>query len=288
MTLLAAAEKVHVDGTHRTVEPARTLDRLHPVLPAIGVTRVAVITGLDVIGIPVVMVCRPNGRSLSVSQGKGVDLDRRQGVGDHGGRRGLARGARAASAPARAPTASCARLPGSSTSSSFRDRPGRGSTQISPSCGSRARTCSARERVWVPYECVHLDFRSPGPQGSGCFLANGTGLAAGNHMLEAVSHALCEVVERDAFALWGDRTPADRASRQVDLDDRRRSGLPEADRRLRGGRRRRRRLGPHDRRRAARLLGDDRRPPRRPRAAPPRRHGGRLPPGPGRLRCPVR
>ena len=61
------------------------------------------------------------------------------------------------------------------------------------------------ERLWVPYECVHLDFRSPGPQGSGCFLANGTGLAAGNHLLEAVSHALCEAVERDAFALWDER-----------------------------------------------------------------------------------
>jgi len=70
----------------------------------------------------------------------------------------------------------------------------------------------------VPYECVHLDFRSPGPQGSGCFLANGTGLAAGNHLLEAVSHALCEAVERDAFALWDERSAADRAARRVALD----------------------------------------------------------------------
>ena len=30
----------------------------------------------------------------------------------------------------------------------------------------------------------------PGPQGSSCFLASGTGLAAGNHLLEALSHAL--------------------------------------------------------------------------------------------------
>jgi YcaO-like protein with predicted kinase domain len=74
------------------------------------------------------------------------------------------------------------------------------------------------ERVWVPYESVHLDFRVPGPQGTGCFLATSTGLAAGNHLLEAVSHALCEVVERDAVALWGERGEADRASRQVDLD----------------------------------------------------------------------
>jgi ribosomal protein S12 methylthiotransferase accessory factor len=70
---------------------------------------------------------------------------------------------------------------------------------------------------------VHLDFRAPGPQGSGCFLATGTGLAAGNQQLEAVSHALCEVVERDAFALWDERSVAERASRRLDLgtvDDR--------------------------------------------------------------------
>ncbi len=65
MAPLADAEKLHRDGTHRTVEPERTLERLQPTLPRIGVTRVAVITGLDVVGIPVVMVCRPNGRSLS-------------------------------------------------------------------------------------------------------------------------------------------------------------------------------------------------------------------------------
>jgi ribosomal protein S12 methylthiotransferase accessory factor len=74
------------------------------------------------------------------------------------------------------------------------------------------------ERVWVPYECVHLDFRAPGPQGSGCFLMTGTGLAAGNHQLEAVSHALCEVVERDALALWDERGAGDRASRRLGLD----------------------------------------------------------------------
>ena len=38
-----------------------------------GITRVANVTGLDWIGIPVAMVCRPNSRSVAVSQGKGVD-----------------------------------------------------------------------------------------------------------------------------------------------------------------------------------------------------------------------
>src|SRR3984893_12216737 len=62
-------------GTDRTVSPAETVDRIRPFMPEMGITRIANITGLDCIGIPVVMVCRPNSRSLAVSQGKGLDLD---------------------------------------------------------------------------------------------------------------------------------------------------------------------------------------------------------------------
>ena len=40
-----------------------------------GITRLADVTGLDYIGIPVIMACRPNSRALSVAQGKGLDLD---------------------------------------------------------------------------------------------------------------------------------------------------------------------------------------------------------------------
>src|SRR5262249_7786038 len=61
-------------GTHRMMAPEETIDRLRPLLPVMGITRVANVTGLDSIGIPVVMVCRPTARSLAVSQGKGLDL----------------------------------------------------------------------------------------------------------------------------------------------------------------------------------------------------------------------
>jgi len=39
-----------------------------------GITRIANVTGLDHIGIPVVQVVRPNSRSLAVCQGKGLTL----------------------------------------------------------------------------------------------------------------------------------------------------------------------------------------------------------------------
>src|SRR5438876_10443588 len=61
-------------GTDRTVSPGETVERIRPFMPAMGITRIANVTGLDCIGIPVVMVCRPNSRSIAVSQGKGTTL----------------------------------------------------------------------------------------------------------------------------------------------------------------------------------------------------------------------
>ena len=204
MTLLAAAEKVHVDGTHRTMEPARTLDRLHSVLPAIGVTRVAVVTGLDVIGIPVVMVCRPNGRSLSVSQGKGVDLTAAKVSGIMEAVEAwhaehvllplrLASYRELRGCPGRRRRAASATVLVAPPSGSLRPV-GRGHGRV------QRRACLGPLRVRAP----RLPLPAPRAAAVSWRTAHS---AAGNHMLEAVSHALCEVVERDAFALWGDRTP---------------------------------------------------------------------------------
>jgi ribosomal protein S12 methylthiotransferase accessory factor len=49
---------------------------------------------------------------------------------------------------------------------------------------------------------VHVDFTLPLPEGSGCFASGTNGLAAGNHLAEALVSALCELIERDADALW--------------------------------------------------------------------------------------
>src|SRR5215470_16074509 len=59
-------------GTVRQITAEETLARLKPILPEFGITRLANITGLDTIGIPVWTAVRPLGLSLSVSQGKGV------------------------------------------------------------------------------------------------------------------------------------------------------------------------------------------------------------------------
>lgn len=69
---------------------------------------------------------------------------------------------------------------------------------------------------WVPYEMVHTSYTLPRPTGTGCFIATSNGLASGNHLLEAIGHAICETVERDAATLHSVRAPEDTASRRID------------------------------------------------------------------------
>jgi ribosomal protein S12 methylthiotransferase accessory factor len=38
---------------------------------------------------------------------------------------------------------------------------------------------------------------------SGCFVPSSNGLDSGNHLLEAINHGICEVIERDANTLFG-------------------------------------------------------------------------------------
>ena len=73
--MISRAPKAFFRGTHRLIPPSETLDRIRPLMGAMGITRVANVTSLDVIGVPIVMVVRPDSRTNCVSQGKGLDLD---------------------------------------------------------------------------------------------------------------------------------------------------------------------------------------------------------------------
>ena len=209
--------KKHHGGTHRLVSPEETFARLRPRLPALGITRVANVTGLDRIGIPVVMVTRPNSRSLSVSQGKGQDLAsaRVSGVMEsvemfHAERITL---------PIKLAT-----LQELEFTHSLLDVSGLARFSVSTfHANLRLLWIEGRDLlangspVWLPYEVVHTDYTLPLPSGSGSFFMSSSGLASGNHPLEAISHALCELIERDAVTLWHHRPEPARQATRIDL-----------------------------------------------------------------------
>jgi YcaO-like protein with predicted kinase domain len=188
-------------GTHRTMDPRATLARVDPHLREMGITRIANVTGLDNIGIPVVMVCRPNSRSISVSQGKGVELSAAKASGVmeaaetyHAERITLPLKLASFEELSRDhPIADVSRLPFSAERRYHDDR---------ALLWIEGRNLMDDEPLWLPHEMVHTDYTLPQPTGSGCFAANTNGLASGNHFLEATAHGIYEVIERDAMTLW--------------------------------------------------------------------------------------
>ena len=203
-------------GTHRATSPEDTLTRLAPLRSVCGITRLADVTGLDRIGLPVIQSVRPNARSTAVSMGKGIDAAaaRASALMEaietwHAER--IDRPLRLARwhelHAAAAPTVDVARLPRSSSVTFDPDR-----SMLWIEGRDLGRDCAS----WVPFELVHADDTLDLP-GSGSFPAGTNGLAGGNHLQEARAHALCEVIERDAVALWFHSTAPMRAARLVDL-----------------------------------------------------------------------
>lgn len=212
-----ARRKGFTGGTHRIVAPEETLARVRPYLPVMGITRIANVTGLDTVGIPVVMVCRPNSRSVSVSQGKGYSLAAAKASGvmesiesyhaervDLPLKLGCLEDLRYQN-----PMIDVGRLPRLSDSRF---------TPFTQLLWIEGRDILAGGSVWLPYEMVHLDYTLPLPSGHGCFVASSNGLASGNHRLEAISHGITEVVERDATTLWHLLDSEAQQATKVDLD----------------------------------------------------------------------
>lgn len=204
-------------GFTRTVSPEQTYDRLVDKLDRFGIVRVADVTGLDRIGLPVVIVCRPNGRSVCVSGGKGLTLAAAQ-----------VSGVMEAIELHHAERINAPLLFASASKMGERHRV----VDLAKLATVRDRQAHADHRMlwlegfdlitghptWVPYETVSLNASAPVTPGGELFASTANGLASGNHVMEAVLHGLCEVIERDAISSWYASSHDKRARTRLDLD----------------------------------------------------------------------
>jgi YcaO-like protein with predicted kinase domain len=210
---LALAKNFH-NGTHRTRSPDETVEHFRPLMPRLGITRLANLTGLDTIGLPTWMAVRPNSRGLSTAQGKGTT---------HAAAKASALMESIESwhcemivSPVRVaslhdmlrdvPVCDVWQL------SRYADRPFRPDVAIS---WIEGRDLANDTPCWVPWEAVSTDYTvPPGDGAETSFVQSSNGLAGGNHLAEAVSHALTELVERDAVTQTADQfRKVDRARR---------------------------------------------------------------------------
>lgn len=192
------AKRFH-EGTHRIRPPAETWEAVQPLLPRAGITRVADVTGLDRVGLPVFQAVRPASLNLSVSQGKGASPD-------------AARVSAVMEALELWHAEDLGHLP--QAVMSFREARYanpipldalRWSTTLPVPGGLqvpwvRAQSLSTDQQAWLPRRMLEIDF-GVGPEAPPpLFDATSNGLASGNCREEALLHALCELVER--HGLW--------------------------------------------------------------------------------------
>jgi ribosomal protein S12 methylthiotransferase accessory factor len=205
---------VYSEGTHRSVTPQETLRRILPLLPAMGITRVADVTGLDRLGISTWCTVRPAARLIQIANGKGLTpicakvSAIMEAIEDW----------HAEFPEARFRNASAAEL----------SREGQPVVRASelPRCRTDIHLTDQRVIEWVRGEQL--------PQGQPVWLpacsaflvepmllnGDSNGLASGNHLVEATLHGLYEVIERDAIARLtrGGLVLPSGQSRFVDLD----------------------------------------------------------------------
>ncbi|MFE9023439.1 YcaO-like family protein [Streptomyces sp. NPDC007808] len=188
--------KLALPGTHRAVAPETTWERIAPRLRRHGITRVADVTRLDNIGIPVFLAVRPESETLAVSQGKGASplLAKLSAVMEsielwHAERPQV---------DSFSATAASLRLPYALTDLNVRVREAWTGELRMP--WVHARSLTDQRTVPVPLDLVRLSYSGPHFWRPRLFESSSTGLASGNTFTEAALHALYEAVERDVLA----------------------------------------------------------------------------------------
>ncbi len=195
------AQKLHQGTTHRVCPPEETYERILPILPKAGITRMADVTGLDRIGIPTILAMRPNAPTLSNSSGKGFTTV-----------------AARVSAAMEGIELFCAeeewRFPFSPIVASYNDLASDGvnlpDIELLPLSLHSLFSRSSQERwalgwdifgqceVAVPFETVTMVPVLGDTYPTFSFQIGSNGLASGNVLLEAICSGLYEVIERDA------------------------------------------------------------------------------------------
>ncbi|NNH68751.1 YcaO-like family protein [Nocardia uniformis] len=190
--------KTYFRGTHRVRHPEATWAAIAPHIHEYGISRLANVTDLDIVGIPVYMAVRPMARTLTVAQGKGADP--------------LAAKVSAAMeaiemwhAEHAVPDATATAVPATELHLPYRvsdlATTVRGIGTDSMVLDWIPATDFSRDlSTYVPRSAVVMDWRPPPRWTPLALPSTSNGLASGNTRAEACIHAMLEVIERDCTA----------------------------------------------------------------------------------------
>ncbi|MBV9576817.1 MAG: YcaO-like family protein [Gammaproteobacteria bacterium] len=201
--------------TIRACTPEITFEKIAPIMKKIGISRVANVTGLDNIGIPVAICIRPNSKHLSVSQGKGISWQLAQISSIMESIEGY-----------HSENPTHPELIGIYTQlqnhldlldpyevcKGFFEYDVR-NLELGWVKGTDLIT---RRVVYVPHGAICLDSSKLHIE-STIFNPSSNGLASGNTIIEALLHGLYEIIERDALSNWKRFSKNDKYVTQIEL-----------------------------------------------------------------------
>lgn len=198
---------VYHAGTFRTSIPEDTWERVLPMLPRFGITRVADITRLDDIGLPVHVAYRPDGLTYAVSIGTGAtQAQSRVSAVMESIEAWHAENLLVPGHP---------RCPALSLELDYDVR----ELSLAPRSPLTAnvvldwlpgRGLLTGGGTFGPADLIRLDLTVGVDWAQALFQVTSNGLAAGNTMADAVLHGLVEVIERDSVASYLAGPPRER------------------------------------------------------------------------------
>lgn len=206
----------HLGGALRERTPEATMEIVTPLLETAGISRIADLTGLDSLNIPVFTCMRPLSKHVSTSQGKGVTP-------------ALARCSAIMEAIEHYYAETCHQArykkPFSALSTESHLDPRRlnvgfyqhHALSAEPFHWIDAIDLFSNDTIAVPREAFQFDFAQQS-SAYGLFNISTTGLASGNSDLEAECHAIFEMIERHALRELPKLSAIDYANKIINLD----------------------------------------------------------------------
>ncbi|WP_405305806.1 YcaO-related McrA-glycine thioamidation protein [Methanobrevibacter sp.] len=211
-------ELTYFKGTHRVIAPEKTIENNEDKLKTAGITRIADITDLDRIGLPIYTAIRPTAEdgAVSIYGGKGITKDH----------------ARASAMMEGFERYSAERQDSDEVTIASLDEISDLGEYINPESLNlpkdfKKQNLDSMKLEWSPVKDIISDkeyyiptnaIYHPYIHGNDCeslFKSNTNGLASGNILEEAILHGIFEVIERDAWSIF-ELTHKNYA--QIDLD----------------------------------------------------------------------
>ena len=195
-------EITYFKGTHRVIAPSKTIEINEEKLKTAGITRIADITDLDRIGIPVYTAIRPTAEDggVSIYGGKGITKD-------HAKASAMMEGFERYSAERQSDDESIISNlndiedninPKSLNLPKELEKVDIDDWELEWSIGHDIISC---EDYYIPTNAVYHPY-NPKDNTKSLFKSNTNGLASGNILEEAILHGMFEVIERDAWSIF--------------------------------------------------------------------------------------